>query len=581
MAQQVINPQTGEVFELKGGQWVPVKAEKAAAPTEKRPELIDSPLQGALISAGDVFSTVGRNARDVYARLRGDEAAQLSIEDERDEAAQLRQQMHEERPYSTFVGSTLPTLPLALLSGGATLPATMAGRAAMVGRAAGTNAALGAVQSESGDYGVDAALGGLFSLGGSAASNVTKRVWEGRKAIQGTRQAGQAATANVTEEEARILAGADRAGMVVLPGQRAGDRTMRQFEDMMSTNPMMGRVFQDIEQANDQQINRLAARAMGVEADNVGATVRAQAEHQIGRSMEDIGERIGQVDMSGMRKRIEDLVRDETVSGLPRAEVFALMKRFEKGAEGRAAAGTVGADTITGPAAMRMRTQLASEMSAAYSSNGRSDVGRIFGQVLDELDNGIEKAAINAAGKDPTAGLELARQYARTREQWTVLKTMMKGGASEDGNVVVGRTASKLGKGDQTRYSGRADELGMTTQRTGTGVVGTEPLGDFYDAVRFRASRIGKPLLPMTGVRGALSDWMNAGSTLGSAAKGGLNMVRRLTAAPLAQAYANMSPQAAQTMMATYAAMKNPGFSPGLTAAGQIGARIAPFIGGQ
>ena len=90
-----------------------------------------------------------------------------------------------------------------------------------VGRAAGTNAALGALQSHEGDFGSDAAMGGAFSLGGTGASSMVKRVWEGRRAIQGARQAG-AQAANLTDEEGRILAGAERAGMMVLPGPARG-----------------------------------------------------------------------------------------------------------------------------------------------------------------------------------------------------------------------------------------------------------------------------------------------------------------------------------------------------------------------
>ena len=146
------------MFELRGNRWVPLKDESDKAKRAPEPEkytLLDSPLEGALVSAGDLAATVGRNARDVYARLRGDEAAQLSIEDERDEAAKFRQMMQEERPYSTLAGKVIPQLALGAVTGGGSLLAN-----------AGINAGLGAVQSESGDYATDAAIGGAFSLGG-------------------------------------------------------------------------------------------------------------------------------------------------------------------------------------------------------------------------------------------------------------------------------------------------------------------------------------------------------------------------------------------------------------------------------
>ena len=160
---------------------------------------------------------------------------------------------------------------------------------------------------------------------------------------------------------------------------------------------------------------------------------------------------------------------------------------------------------------------------------------------------------------------------------------MDRGGASIDGNVMPGQAARLMRSSDKRGFQGRANDVGDTTQVGGSGRIGDRPLGDFYDALRFKASQIGKPIVGDSGTatRSAISNWLNSGSTLPTVAVGMGNMVRRLTASPLAQAYTQMSPQAAQTMMATYAAMKNPGFSPGLTAAGQAGARIAPFIGGQ
>ena len=358
---------------------------------------------------------------------------------------------------------------------------------------------------------------------------------------------------------------------------------MRQFEAGLASNPMTGKVFQDIEQANNQQLNTLAARAMGVEgADNVGAVVRAQAEHRLSQRFEQIGRDIGPVDTAPLRRTLGELAKEESTSLLPRTELDNIMARFERGEGARGVAvGGEAADQVSGQALMRERSRIAKQMRDAYARND-SSAGDLYGNVLEAMDEAARKAAIRSAKGDPSAGEALARSYDSAREQWSVLRAMDRGG-EPDGNVMPGQADRIMKQSDQTRYWGRANDIGETTRVGGTGRIGDRPLGDFYDALRFKASQIGKPIVGDSGTatRSAISNWLNSGGTLPTAGKLVGSAVRRLTASPLAQAYAGMSPQAAQTMMATYAAMKNPGASPGLNTLGQVGARIAPFIGGQ
>ena len=149
---------------------------------------------------------MGRNVRDIVG-LRGDEAGQLAIEDERAEAGKFRQMMHEERPYSSFVGSILPTAPLALLSGGAAPAAMAAGSARWA--AAGANAGLGALQSQEGDYLSDAAMGGVALLGRHRREQYGQA---GRPQGDPGRAPGRDATRQ-SDRGSRILVGAERAGM--------------------------------------------------------------------------------------------------------------------------------------------------------------------------------------------------------------------------------------------------------------------------------------------------------------------------------------------------------------------------------
>ena len=544
-----VNSETGEQFELQGNRWVPVRKREEAP---EAPKLTTGAINAALISAGDVLTTVGRNARDVYAMLRGDEGARAGIEQERAEADVMRDMLHQEAPKAAFVGGMLPAL-ATLPIGGAPAAGASVARTAL--GAMGSNAAMSAIQSTSGNFLQDAIEGALWSAGGMGASNLSQRIWSGAKA--GIAARGGEVASKLHDEEQRIVEGAQRAGMRVTPGQQLGDPTMRQFEDSLSSNPMMGRVFSEIDRHNTEQLNTLAARAMGVNANHVGSGVLARAEAQIGQSFDEIGKRIGVVDAAPIKKALTELAADESVAVLPKTQINHILNRFGAGEKARTAAAGGVVDQVTGPALMRERSELAGEMAAAYRRHDPT-LGNIYGKVIDVFDEAITKSAIRTAGGDFKAGEDLARLYDRTREQWTVLKTMERGGASIDGNVMGAQASNILRNSDKIRYMGRANEVGETTQRVGTGRLGEDALGDFYDALRFKGSQIGKPLLPPTGVRNAFGNWLNSGGTLPSAVAGVGAIGKRFTASPLARSYASMSPQAASTMMRTIEAMRAP-----------------------
>jgi hypothetical protein len=189
MGQRVRN-EAGDELELVNNQWVPVS--KAAAPAAPEESLLspgskfDKFGEAMAISAGDQFTTAGRNIRDVYAMLRGDKQARSDIADERGEAEQIRGRLHRDSPVAATIGAMLPQAPLMLLGGGAPA-AGMLGAARVAGTAAANSAAQGALMSESGDYLTDAAIGGGLSLGTSAAGQIVSRVQAGRAAMREAR----------------------------------------------------------------------------------------------------------------------------------------------------------------------------------------------------------------------------------------------------------------------------------------------------------------------------------------------------------------------------------------------------------
>jgi hypothetical protein len=195
-----------------------------------------------------------------------------------------------------MAGAMLPslaTLPLGFGAGSGAGVMTRAIAGGVGGRLAtnlGTNAALSGLGSTSGDIGQDALMGAGLSGATSMATNMVGRVVAGRAAAMESRAAsraqqalGQAAGSELDDAQREILAGAQRAGLTVTPGQLLNDPTMRKIEAAASSNPVLSPYWDQMKQGNARQINTLAARAMGVEADNVGAAVRAQAENAIGQ----------------------------------------------------------------------------------------------------------------------------------------------------------------------------------------------------------------------------------------------------------------------------------------------------------
>jgi len=576
---QVKNPQTGEVLELRGGQWVPVgqvpvKPDEAAAAKPER--LSTGAIDAAMVGAGDTLSTWGRNARDLWAGLRGDEDAQRQIADERAEAALIRDRLHGEAPVAAAVGSMLPGL--------ATLPMGMgigAGRLGVLGAdiAAGgtgrlaTNAAIaggtGAAGSQSGELGADALEGLGMMGGGMLASNMVSRVRAGRAAMMEARagqQAAQEAGRGLDEGQQGVIDGARRAGLQVTPGQALNDPVMRQVEASASSNPVLAPFWQAMKQDNAQQINRLTARAMGVEADNVGPQVRATAEDQIGRAFRQVGNDIGVVPTQGLYGTLQAIAAEEATAGLPTREAWRVLKQFEKGMEGRAgaAAGEAG-DVMHGSDLVKMRSSVSKQMRDAYAAN-KSERGEVLGQVLDAIDDTIGKAALKSGSPS------LVHTYDTAREQWSVLRAMDRGGATIDGQVLPGQTARILRSSDKTGFWGRADEAGQTLQRTGTGTLGQDTLGDLYDGLRFASSQIGRDIVGDSGTATRMAtSGLFEGGLAATAGRMASLAARKAVVGPLAARYMAASPEAAQAWQA--AAQRSA--MAGWTAGNQAGAAAA------
>lgn len=550
---QIKNPETGEVMELLHGQWVPV-AKVPGEEGEKRERLTTGPVNAAMVAAGDTVHNWGLNARDLWASLRGDEKEQLKIADERAEAQDIRARLHEEAPAAAMVGGMLPYVPMMLPGVAGAVPGAL--EAAGVPAAAagvGGNLAMGAAQSvlgsQSGHFADDAMSGLGWSGGGMLAGNIVSRVRAGRAAIAEARDAQAAAaalraqTAGLDAGEQAVIDGARRAGMHVTPGQALNDPMMRQLEASASSNPVLSPYWQGMKQENAAQLNRLTARAMGVEADDVGAAVRAQAEKQIGDTFKEVGADLGSVPTGQLHKELQRLAAEEATQGLPTRDAFGVLRTFEQGVKGRAKA--IGAeegipDVMAGKDLIDMRSKVARQMRDAFANN-KSDRGEVLGDVLEVIDDAIGQAALKT-GKPGLVSL-----YDEARERWTVLRAVNRGGATPDGQVAVGRMAQVLNQSDKTGFWGRADATGKTLQRTGTGKLGEDALGDLYDGIRFASSRIGKDIVGDSGTATRLAtSGVFEGGLLPTIGRAVSYAGRRAIVGPLAERYMAMSPEAAQ-----------------------------------
>jgi hypothetical protein len=539
-----VTNQKGQEFELQGGEWVPV----GPAPGERAPGAPQAPAErlttgafnAAMVGAGDVFNTIGINARELWNRATGDIEGQAIAQEDRAEAAKVRARLRDEAPIASAVGAALPslaTLPLGLGAGtGAGMMAARLGTGTQLGRAAEAVAlggGLGAATSESGDMAGDAGIGAGLGAVGSMAGQMVARISAGRRAAQEAAQAGGWA-GTLTGGEREVLDAAQRAGMRVTPGQAIGSKAARDFEARLSSSPWTSAPFVQIDEANRLQLNSLAARAMGQEADNVGPAVRAQAADKIGAQFREVGRSMGPVDASPLKKALQDIEAEEGTAVFPLLEVKSLLRRFSEGEAGRVAAtGGEEAQIVSGAALMRERSRIAKQMRDAYASNN-SDRGELYGRVLAAIDETAKKALVaNVGGKEAE---RIGALYDTARDQWNVLRALDRGGASPDGNVLAGQAARLVGQGDKTRY--------LRGGLKGTGKPGESPLGDFYDALRFSSSQLGRPSVGNSGTATRLG---GAESLLSGNGWEGLTAraIRFATASPAAKLYARTSPESA------------------------------------
>ena len=179
-----------------------------------------------------------------------------------------------------------------------------------------------------------------------------------------------------------------------------------------------------------------------------------------------------------MIDEVKDLAAKEATAGLPRTEIHKIVNRLEGGQEARRAA--VGMDEgrfITGDSMMDMRSVMSADMRDAFKG-GNSQLGKLYGEVLEKYDEAIEKAVTQMARKSGGNADETIAMYSQARDRWNVWRALDRGGATTDGHVMVHAAANNIKNGDKSGYLGRVGSDGETMFRKGSGNIGQNPTGD-------------------------------------------------------------------------------------------------------
>ena len=92
---------------------------------------------------------------------------------------------------------------------------------------------------------------------------------------------GPDVSAGLTEAQRSILARGKELGFRTTPGQETGSRSLLQMEARLESSPFTSGPFNQIKSTNQSVLNRAAARAIGVDKDELSNPVLAEAQRKI------------------------------------------------------------------------------------------------------------------------------------------------------------------------------------------------------------------------------------------------------------------------------------------------------------
>lgn len=352
-----------------------------------------------------------------------------------DEASRLERPLNETTAgfAGDLAGRIAATIPAVMIPGAATLPG-----AAVIG--AGT----GLLTTE-GDIG-DRALGGTI---GAAAGPLGLLVGRGVGSV--LRSSG----ASLTAGQNAAKAAGDRLGLRLTPGYASGSKPLQRMEAMFESNPVSSGGFDALKEGNQKALNRIAAKAIGEDSDELSAPVIGNAFDRIGKVYESVGtKQIAPLDSSAITGRLVNIIDDHAGTYASNADVASnpLFTKFSD-------------FTDSGQATQEQLSKLSSNLGKAVKNqftnpSGDRQMGSALAEVKELVDDALESSLTG----------NLAKEFGEARGQYRTLMQLTK-----NSNVVNPASGN---------VNGNALARVLQNKDVG-GYLRGKNTSDLYDAARF------------------------------------------------------------------------------------------------
>lgn len=371
-------------------------------------EEVPGVAQTLLIGVGRGVDQLAKGVQQLYYKATDDQGAlkKLAAQVEADDAVYSK--LQKQRPMATGIGQAIPNLAFTVGTGGSggLVSAALSGAAA--------NAIPEALR-----YGTTEERVSRGVIGGAGGAIGAGAGWGIGRLLQ---PAGKAIPKGVSNE---AMEAASRLGYKPTPGQATNSPSLLALENNWLRKSGSGAVMEKAYRAQQEALNKAAARAMGESADNLGPQVMARAESRIGQEF----------------KRLQDITRPDLDAGFLDSLIKIDSANAAKGAfaskkvDNLVTKGLSLAEQgkLTGKAYKEIHTELSNQASRAYKA-GDATTGQAFKALRDALD---DAAGQSLSGADAAA-------WGQARQQWGAFKTLAKSNVAEGGDVSAARVAASL-----------------------------------------------------------------------------------------------------------------------------------------
>lgn len=433
---------------------------------------VSGPMQAAMISAGKEVSRLGSNLSQAMAQMGGDtQGAQAEVA-RQDEMQRLTAPVRQQFPKASFAGEVLP---------GFAIPG---GKAAQIGVGAG----LGALEGDTPGQRIANTLLGAGSalVGQKIGDEISQRIVPKVQRVLGSTMGAARDTLK-------------RAGVPLTFGQRGSP--VGRFVDVLKSTLLRR---QPLQGQQISALNRMAAEAIGENADDLSKPVLSRAATRIGGVYEDIAQNVGAIQI-GQAQAQRFLQIDDMMKTVPEpSKVTGALEMVENMLTDPAKAG------LTGQTYNSLRQRLG-RISNQLWNNGNGLEAEVVDEIIETLDDALEASAPEAA-----------ERLAQVRPQWKFLTALRRGAAiGSDNNinpVAMNAAMERVYKGfDIGRMpAGAAGQFGET-------------LDAFNQVIRpFRSSGtaerltgVGLPIAAGLGLTGLAGPVVGGGLTLATLLSGG------------------------------------------------------------